>query len=177
MKMMKKENFIYNIGKFKDEKLKDKSIDFAYYLKKYITIHHFEKERSYDLYEINRDIEEIEVKSDIISILKRIDEYKYKVESDFYVDVEQKQYEKNQKEKARLRDKKIFEVFGTSDDSDDSDSDSDSDSVHSDVESKILARLDFSDSDLDDSYVYIDHYVVDDSDVVEFAESQSVSLL
>ena len=97
----KRDNFIYNIGKFKDEKLKDKSIDFAYYLQKHITIHHFEKERSLDLYELNRDIGEIEVKSDIISILKRIDEYLFKVESDFYADMEQKQYEKNQREKAR----------------------------------------------------------------------------
>ena len=58
----KRDNFIYNIGKFKDDKLKDKSISLTDYLKKNITIHHYEKERSFDLYDIKIAIKEIETK-------------------------------------------------------------------------------------------------------------------
>ena len=75
----KRYNLNYYIGKFKDEKLNEKSHDFGFYLKKYLTIYHYDKERSYDLFSINRDIEEIKKKSDILYVLKRIDEYQYNV--------------------------------------------------------------------------------------------------
>ena len=121
-------------------------------------------------------MEEIEVKSDIHSILKRIDEYKHKVESDFYADMEEKQYEKNQMEKARLRDEKLFEVLGVSDDFDDSDdidydSDESGDTVHFDYED----YEDYEDYDASDVYIY-----EGESLLLNFGkpiESQNVSLL
>ena len=67
----KRDDLNYYIAKFKDEKLEVKSQDFMYYLKKYLTNYRYDKERSYDLFSINRDIKEIKEKSDILCVLKK----------------------------------------------------------------------------------------------------------
>ena len=61
-----------------------------------IIINYYQKERSRDLFSIKREMDE---KTDIHFILRLIDEYKNKVEDEYYFDMEEKQGEENERNK------------------------------------------------------------------------------
>ena len=83
-----KDSFMYEVKKFKDKKLKRN----ARYLLKYLEefpVAHYQKYKTQDYYQIRRDIENIKNKSDILGVLKLIEEAENKEDRGYYEDYRQ----------------------------------------------------------------------------------------
>ena len=112
-------------------------------------------------------------KTDIHFILRLIDEYKDKDEDEYYLDMEEKQVEENERNKEWFLNDNLFD----SDDSDDSDYVAEDDVDSDDSE-------DETDNDSVASSVDEDDYDDDDDDVYKFSldfnnfkESQNITIL
>ena len=132
-----------------------KSHNLEHIFKNTIIINYYQKERSRDLFTIKREMDE---KTDIHNILRLIDEYKDKVEDEYYLDMEEKQGEENE------RNKLWFLNYGDYDDEDE-DEDYDEDDEDDDDD------YDDEDDDDDDDDVY--KFGVDFNN---FKESQNISI-